>query len=111
MCDLLKKVKMRRTRKMMKLDGMYVLHTDSIVMVTMSRYQMEARAASRKRPSTDWYVLGDSYVCDVVLVGWRQDKYWEITPDGDKLRSFVSYFTGSTCACTCSTCHMSHVAG
>ena len=29
-------------------------------------------------------------MCDVVLVGWRQDKYWEITPDGDKLRSFVS---------------------
>ena len=43
MCDLLKKVKMRRTRKMMKLDGMYVLHTDSIVIVTMSRYQTEIK--------------------------------------------------------------------
>ena len=30
------------------------------------------------------------YVMLHVLVGWRQDRYWEIL-DGDKLRSFVSY--------------------
>ena len=70
----------------------------------MSRYQTEAKAASRKRPSTDRCVLGDFVhacvracvhacmrVCDVVLVGWRQGKNWEESPDSDILWSFVSH--------------------
>ena len=41
----------------------------------------------------------DSCMFDVVLVGWRQDKYWE-TLDNGILRSFVS-LTRSTHVHTC----------
>ena len=54
-------------------------------------------------------------MCVMLLVGWRQGKYWEESSDGGSLRSFVSHYNVLGVHVHVHaphvTCHMSHVTG